>query len=367
MAGPSDQDRDQKTEEATPRRREEARENGQVALSNEVIAAMMLCAGMLCLTFGGGSIARAAGELATSTLVHLGDLGMSEIDVADSAEIVKSAMFGVLTPLVLVFLPVLAVGALVGYGQVGLRITPKAVAADPSKLNLIKGLKRMFSARSMMRTLMAALKVAAIGAVMTAISWAQLGNVIRMGMTDVGPMMLGIGHVALRATAGALIAIVVLSLIDFFFQRYQHERDLRMTKQEVKEENRITEGDPHVKARMRQIQRELATSRMMADVPKATVVVTNPTHYAVALRYERDHGGDGARAPRIVAKGVDHVAQRIKEVARENEVVCYEDVRLARALHAQVEIGQEIPEGLYTAVAEVLAYVYRLEGSLAAA
>ena len=366
MAGSEEQDKDQKTEEATPRRREEARENGQVAMSTEMIAAMMLCAGMASLMFGGGSIAKAEGELATSTLIHLGDLGRSELDAAASAELIKSAMFGVLTPLVIVFLPVIAVGVLVGYGQVGMRITPKAVAFDLSKLDVVKGLKRMFGARAMMRTAMAALKVATIGTVMIAISWAQIGDVIRMGMTDLGPMMVGIGQVTMRSTAGALVAIIILALIDMTFQRYQHEKDLRMTKQEVKEENRITEGDPHVKARVRQIQREFATSRMMADVPKATVVVTNPTHYAVALRYERDLDGSPVSAPKVVAKGVDHVAQRIKEVACENGIVCYEDVRLARGLHAQVDIGQEIPEDLYAAVAEVLAYVYRLEGSLAA-
>ena len=152
---------------------------------------------------------------------------------------------------------------------------------------------------------------------------------------------------------------MILGLIDLAFQRWQLERDLRMSRQEIKEENRITEGDPHVKARVRQLQREMATSRMMADVPKATVVVTNPTHFSVALLYDRAAEG---RAPRVVAKGVDFVAQRIRSVAGEAGVLCYEDPALARALHAQADIGQEIPEDLYAAVAEVLAYVYRLQG-----
>src|SRR6185503_1902075 len=157
--------------------------------------------------------------------------------------------------------------------------------------------------------------------------------------------------VALRTTVAALAVILLLAVLDALFQRRQYEGDLRMTRAEVKEEHRLTEGDPHVRARIRSVQRELAMRRMMEDVPKATVVVTNPTHFAVALRYERE---DGARhAPLVVAKGVDHLAERIKEVARAHGVACHEDVPLARALHARVRIGQEIPEELYAAVAAV--------------
>jgi flagellar biosynthetic protein FlhB len=166
-----------------------------------------------------------------------------------------------------------------------------------------------------------------------------------------------------KTTVGGLGAILVLALIDFFYQRFQYEKDMRMSKQEIKEENRISEGDPHIKAKIRQVQRDMAFRRMMSDVPKATVVVTNPTHYAVALRYERADDG-AAAAPRCIAKGKGPIARRIKALARENGIVLYEDVPLARALFAQVQVGQEIPEELYAAVAEVLAYVYRLEDRL---
>jgi len=169
-----------------------------------------------------------------------------------------------------------------------------------------------------------------------------------------------VGLVALRATGAALAVILALAVLDALFQRLQHERDLRMTRAEVKEEHRLTEGDPHVRARIRSIQRELAMRRMMSDVPKSTVVVTNPTHYAVALRYERQAGGRTS-APIVSAKGVDHLAQRIKAVAAEHGVRCHEDVALARALYARVRVGQEIPEELYGAVAAVIATVYRLE------
>jgi flagellar biosynthetic protein FlhB len=161
--------------------------------------------------------------------------------------------------------------------------------------------------------------------------------------------------------------VATIALGDFVYQRWQHENELKMTKHEIKDELKRAEGDPHVKARVRQIQRELARRRMMSEVPKATVVITNPTHYAVALRYDRDASPargtnvSARRAPYVVAKGADLVAERIKQVAREADVTCYEDVALARALHAGVEIGQEIPEELYQAVASVLAYVYRVQ------
>ena len=206
----------------------------------------------------------------------------------------------------------------------------------------------------------------AIAGVMSIIAFTQLEGLIRVSDSDIGPMLVALGQVAVKTTVGGLGVIILLSLIDFFYQRFQFERDMRMSKEEVKEENRISEGDPHIKAKIRQVQRDMAFRRMMDDVPKATVVVTNPTHYAVALRYERGEDGDGV-APHCVAKGKGPIARRIKQIARENGVVLYEDVPLARALHAQVDVGDEIPEDLYAAVAEVLAYVYRLEGRVGAA
>jgi len=184
-------------------------------------------------------------------------------------------------------------------------------------------------------------------------------QIARVGTNELGPLLAALGVVALRTTVAALTVILALAALDALFQHRQHERDLRMTRAEVKEEQRLTEGDPHVRARIRAVQREFAMRRMMADVPKATVVVTNPTHYAVAVRYEREGGASGA--PMVVAKGVDHLAEKIKEVARASGVACHEDVALARALHARVAIGQEIPEELYAAVAAVLATVYRLQ------
>jgi flagellar biosynthetic protein FlhB len=194
----------------------------------------------------------------------------------------------------------------------------------------------------------------------SAVAWRELPRIAALSGADTGPLLAGLARVGVRCAAAALVAIALLAVLDYLFQRFQHERDLRMSKKELRDELKNTEGDPQLKARIRQVQRELARSRMMAEVPKATVVVTNPTHYAVALRYDRDADHAGGRAPRVVAKGIDHVAARIRELAREAGIPCYEDPPLARALHARVELGQEIPESFYQAVAGVLAYVYRV-------
>lgn len=355
-------DKQDKTEDATPRRRQEAREQGQVALSTEVISAAMLCAGLGVLVVAGGALAQTCGGMLASSLDALGDAGRATLDPAtttvlfgDSARTVAVAALAVVAPMWLVAL-------LSGYLQVGFQVSTKAVAFDPSKLDPSKGFARLVSARTVVRTFLALLKVIVILATMGIMAWKELPELARLSGNELGPMLAGLGSVALRCVGAALAAIAAVALFDLAWQRWQHDRELRMSKRELRDEARATEGDPHLKARIRAIQREMAQRRMMSDVPTATVVVTNPTHYAVALRYERDEDGKHGRAPVVVAKGVDLVAQRIKEVAREADVPLHENVALARALHAQCEIGDEVPEALFQAVAAVLAYVYRVRG-----
>lgn len=355
--------KDEKTEDATPRKRDEAREQGQVPISTEFIAAMLLIAWMGAFVFAGGHLGKDLGNVVKGGIERIVTVGTSELGVTEAARILLAIgregalMLGVFIG------PMFLVGFLVGYGQVGFGITPKAVALKPEKLDPIKGLGRLFSMRAVVKTGMASAKILLIGGVMLAIGWMQIEDISKLGGTDLGPTLRAVGHVILKCATGAILVVLAISLIDLAYQRYQHERDLKMSKQEVKDDMKSTEGDPHVKARIRAVQRELSSQRMMQDVPKATVVITNPTHYAVALLYEREgEDGRGASTPRVVAKGVDHVAQRIKEIAREADVICFEDVPLARALHAQCEIGDEIPVDLFQAVASVLAYVYRVHG-----
>jgi len=359
------EDADQRTEQATPRRRMEAREKGQVPLSLELVAALLLIAWTAALALGGGGVARSVGAALGSALQAVGELGRYELSVESAAALVGDAGRQAASALAPLILPLLALGALAGYVQVGFQVTPKAIEADLAKLDPIKGLQRLFSARTLARTLLASAKLAFIAGVMAVLAWSQLDRIAVLSGSDLGPALAGAGHIALRCVSGALAAVLLLAVLDTLFQRWQHERDLRMSRQELREELRNLEGDPHIRARIRRVQRELAARRMMSDVPKATVIVTNPTHYAVALRYDRAPAkGKAAGAPRVVAKGVDAVAERIKGVAREADVPCYEDVALARALHARCEIGDEVPVDLYQAVAEVLAYVYRLQGAL---
>jgi len=356
-------EKDQQTEEATPRRRQEARERGQVPLSTEFLAAVLLAGWASMFAATGGRMAESIGRSVSSGIEALTTVGTGDLDVAEATRILAEAGRGASASLGIFLGPLLLLGVLVGYGQVGFRVTPQAIAFDPAKINPIKGLERLFSLRSVVRTALAFAKIALIGLVMTIVAWLQLGDIANLAGSEVGPVLRAIGHVVLSCAAAAVVTVLVLGLIDLGYQRFQHERDLRMSKQEVRDDMKNSEGDPHLKARVRRVQREMASRRMMADVPKATVVVTNPTHYAVALRYDRDEEtGAGRGAPVVVAKGVDHVAERIKEIAREAEVLCYEDVPLARALHAQCEIGDEIPVDLFQAVATVLAYVYRVQG-----
>jgi len=333
-------------------------------MSQEFVAALMLCAGIVALLAGKEDIANTLGGSIHETLRTLPELGTEPMTVPGAALLLREVVSSGAKLVAVLFLPVVGVGLLVGYGQIGFRLTPKAVAFDLSKLDPIKGAKRLVSLRSWFRTGMSLLKILAIAASMIAVAYFQLPNVIRLGSTELGPLLPAVGTVILRCSLAAAITMLVLALIDLLYQRFQHGRDLRMTKEELKEETKTTEGDPHVKARVRALQREGARRRMMSEVPKATVVVTSPDHYAVALSYPRGEGGEAlAHAPRVVAKGADLIAQEIKRVAREAGVVLYEDVPLARALHARVEIGDEIPEDLYSAVAAVLNYVYSLKGS----
>jgi flagellar biosynthetic protein FlhB len=358
-------DKQEQTEDATPRRREESREKGQVSLSHEVASALILLVALIVLLVAGSWFAQGAGTLVVDSLTGLALQGREEPSEAAAAGwIAAGAAHMGLASLALI-VPLFVVGLLACYGQVGFLITPQALAWDPARLDPFKGFGRVFGKRGGMRTLMALVKILAISATVAFVAWGQVPRLAALTGSELGPIMAAMGAVTLRCTASALAAILVLALSDLFWQRFQYERDMRMSKKEVRDEAKSTEGDPHIKSKIRRLQREMAQSRMMADVPKATVVVTNPTHFAVALRYERDeHAAQGKRrrsAPYVVAKGADHVAQRIKEVARENDVPCLEDVPLARALHAQVEIGDEVPEQLYQAVAAVLAQIYRMQ------
>jgi flagellar biosynthetic protein FlhB len=359
----------EKTEEPTALKRSQAREKGQVALSQDVVAALSLAAAAGALAMGGAGLTRAAAALLQQSAADLGQLGQATLAVESWSGVLSASAGQLVVPTLLVVVPMLVIGVFAGYGQIGFQITPKALEWNPSKLNPASGWKKLLSQRSAVRTGHSLLKIALVGAAAAWAAWSSVPELGALAGAPLGAMLAGIGGVLGFVAACAIGTFVALAVIDALYQRWQHDQDLRMTREELRQEVKTTEGDPQVRARIREIQRRLARQRMMAAVPKATVVITNPTHVAVALRWNGDEnalesghrgGQPGSRAPVVVAKGVDRVAQRIKDVAREAGVPLREDVPLARALHAQCEIGEEIPASLYQAVAAVLSQVWDL-------
>ncbi len=361
-------DEDAKVLDASPRRRQEAREKGQVALSTEVIVAALLGGWLASFAIAGGPLAATLGNSLARTADGLATFGRVELTPHEAVAQFFAVSLPAAKAVLFLILPLFALGLLVSYGQIGFSISPKAVGLEFSKISPSSGWKRIASMRSVVRTGLGVAKIAVIATAIIAVALGQVNGVANLSDSDLGPVLVAAGHMAFKAVIAAIVAMLALAAADMFYQRWQLSKDLRMTKEEARQENKQDEGDPHVKGRIRRLQREIATRRMMADVPKATVIVTNPTHYAVALKYYKDGFDERGRkvnpsAPRVVAKGVDLMAQRIKELGREANVPLYEDVPLARALHASCEIGDEIPSELFTAVAEVLAYVYRVQGT----
>jgi flagellar biosynthetic protein FlhB len=347
----------EKTEPASPRRLEQAREEGQVPQSRELSAFLVLMAGSGTLWLAGawlaGRIAGAVSQGLTFGRQAAFDAAALSARLFDQA----SAALATLAPLLLALLAAALAGPFILGGPT---FSTQALAPDWTRLDPVKGLGRMFSLHGVGELVKAILKSLLVGGV---VLWVVLHEKDRLFALAAQPLEVGLVQLALSVLSSTLIivaGIAVIAAIDVPFQLWQYRRRLRMTKEEVRRELKETEGDPQLKARIRSQQREMARRRMMAAVPKAQVVVTNPTHFAVALAY------DGKMpAPRVVAKGRGLLAQRIREIAREHGVPLLEAPALARALYAHTELGQSVPPALYRAVAEVMAYVYRLDAWLA--
>ncbi|MFN8535297.1 MAG: flagellar biosynthesis protein FlhB [Dehalococcoidia bacterium] len=343
----------ERTEAATPRRRQEARREGQVGKSADLTIAAALIAALLIVQSTGGAFLSNAGVIFRESLAAA---SVREVTIGQLQPFGWAVGLQALAMVAPLMLGVLGVTLIAGVGQVGLLFSTKAITPQFSRLNPLSGLQRLVSPRGLVELGKSIAKIVVIGAVAWAvISSHQLTIVSLMTLAPLGAAsaIAGIG-VELALKCGG--AYLVIAALDYFYQRFEFEKSIRMSKDEVKQELKQQEGNPEIKSRVRKIQREMAAGRMMAKVPKAAVVITNPTHYAVALSYDALNDG----APRVVAKGVDLVAQQIKRVAAESAVPCVENVPLARALYSSVDLDQEVPAELYQAVAEVLAYIYRL-------
>lgn len=350
---------EERTEPASPRRREEARERGQVARSADLSSAVILLAAVLALQFLGRPL---IGGLFASAASVLEGLALVDGDPAT----LLAQFGGAFTAVLLGFLPfvgiVLAAALAANLVQVGFLFTAKPLAPDLDRINPVSGLARLFSARGLLRLVAGLLKLALVGLVVFWTLWAERVRLVELSGRGFEPI-LGIAVDLMSVLSlRAAIALLVLALFEYGVQRWQYERDLRMSKQEVREELKRYEGDPRIRERRRAIQQQLALQRMLLGVPEATVVVTNPTHLAVAIRYEKS-----MEAPVVVAKGAEQLARRIRESALDHAVPVVERKDLARSLYRTVDVGQSIPPGLYQAVAEILAYVYRLKGLASAA
>lgn len=352
----SDSD-DDKTEEPSAQRLEDFRKEGQVAQSRELTSLMVLLACLITLYAFGQTLLtdfldvmrRILSESATTQLTQE-NAGKVLITV------LKSIAFAVLPIAGAGF----AAGVLGSLVQIGFNFTWTPLEPQGDRVNPLSGFQRLFSLNSLMEGLKATLKLTAVVTVTYLMLKNQILTSPAVSDLESGQFASYLTSTGFRLVGGVSIALFIIAVLDFSYQKFRYHRSLMMTKQEAKEEHKKQQGDPLLKARVRSMQRELARKRMMQAVPKADVIVTNPTHIAVALKYDSEK----MAAPRVVAKGADLLAQRIKEVARANGVPLVENVPLARALHKSVKVGSSVPRALYQAVAEVLAYVYRLKGRL---
>lgn len=344
----------ERTQEATPRRKEQARERGQVANSRELNTMVMLfSAGLAAWMYGPHLINDLLELLRTYLTLNREVIYSTQAMPARFSEAVQDSIW-TLAP----FFVVMLVAAVAGPIMIGgLNLSGDAISLKLDKLDPVKGMKRIFAWRGLVELLKAAVKFVFIGSVAIIFLYSQADAYIGLGYE---PLSQAVAHTADLLMTGFLtiaMTMILIAAIDIPFQLWDHSQQLKMTHQEVRDDSKDTEGDPELRARIRRMQREAAQSRMMADVPTADVVVTNPEHYAVALKYDQDNMG----APIVVAKGADLIAMQIRTVARENNVPILEAPPLARALHHTTEIGGEIPAGLYLAVAKVLAYIFQLK------
>lgn len=345
----------EKTEPATPKKRQESRQKGQVAKSMEIPAAFILFFSFLAFTVFGGYMKDQTMHVFRSVFYDylLWDITIDNVVVLFEKLMIQS---------LLIIAPILAIAVVIAifgnYLQFGFLLTGDPLMMKFSKLNPIEGAKKIFGMRALVDFLKSFLKMSVIGYVVYSTLMAEKGNLMDLARLPIENVMSFASTITINLGVKIGIVLIVLALFDFMYQKYEFEKSIRMSKQDIKDEYKKTEGDPQIKGKIREKQRRMALQRMMQEVPKADVIITNPTHFAVALRYEAQN----MQAPTVVAKGTDYIALKIKQIAKEHQIITMENKPLARALYAQVEIGDAIPADMFQAVAEVLAYVYKVRG-----
>ncbi len=344
-----------KTEEPTAKRLAESRKRGQVAQSREVNHLFMLGAASVVVLIFGPLLMTRVMTLCRAFLERAHELTIESDSLAHlTTELLLAVGFALFLPLL--FLLAAAVAG--NLSQVGFLISNQIFEIDISKLSPIKGFGRLFSMRQVIELIKSMIKIALVMAVAYGALWPAMTSIDTFVGADMADTLLELLHLMKRFLIAILCMLLALAVLDYLYQRWEFARSMRMSKQELKDEYKQQEGDPVIKARLRKLRLERARKRMMKSVPTATVVVTNPTHYAVALKYDRT-----MTAPRVVAKGMDLIALRIRDIARENSVPVVENAPLARTLHAMVEIDRDILPEHYKAVAEIISFVMKLKAN----
>ncbi len=345
----------EKSEPATPKKRQEAREKGQVAKSMDLPAAFILFFSFLSFYLFGGYMKEKMISLVSNTLRNelLMNLSMNNVQVLFGKLMLEGML--VLAPLLALSVVIAILG---NYLQFGFMLTGEPLLMKFNKINPIEGFKRMFSMRAFVDFLKSTLKMLIIGYVVYTTMWEEKEKLLVLGRLPLESAMTYIWSITLQLGIKIGLILIVLSIFDFIYQKYEFEKSIKMSKQDIKDEYKKSEGDPLIKGKIKEKQRRMAMQRMMQEVPKADVVITNPTHFAVALKYDAAN----MQAPVVLAKGTDYLAFKIKDIAKQNGIMTMENKPLARALYAQVEIGESIPAELFQAVAEILAYVYKVKG-----
>ncbi len=343
----------EKTEKATSKKRRDARDEGQVRKSNDLVIAItlfvMLATMQLLLPTITGQVSQFAGNYVSGAYTPKDN---SQGSMGTALENMASEYLSIMT---VVFIVAFGAAVVANVVQIGFKVTPKAMKVKFSKLNPLKGLKRLFSLNSLFDLAKSLVKIIPIGFIIYTDITSNMELYPAMMTSPLDTSLPMISDLVFATGYKIAAVLLVVAIIDFVYQHFKHERELMMTKYEVKMEYKQAEGDPMIKGKIKQKQREISLMRMMQSVPDADVVITNPTHYAVALKYEEEKSS----APVVVAKGKNLIAQRIKDIAAENSVEIVEDKPLARGLYAACEIGQQIPIDMYQAIAEILAQIYK--------
>lgn len=344
----------EKTEKATPKKREDERRKGKVAKSQDINTALLLLFSFIALAV--------FGTFMKNNMMSLYEYTFTEYIHWDiTTNTIMQVFFEVMIQMAKLVAPLMIIAIIAGIGsnllQVGVLFTTEPLKLDLKKIDPIQGAKRIFSIRALVELLKSLLKIVFIGVITFTIIWMNKDEMMMLAFKNADNALAFLGRVTIIMGISAILALLFLSVFDYAYQRYDYEKNLKMSKQDIKDEHKNVEGDPLIKSKIKEKQRQMAMRRMMSEVPTADVVITNPTHFAIAIKYDESKSS----APYIVAKGSDHLAFKIKEIAKAHNIVTVENKPLARTLYNAIEIGDIIPEDFYQAVAEILAYVYRLE------